>query len=309
MGNAASTRAYASFVIALILFGSNGIVASAITLPSFQIVYLRTGLGALALVIVLLASRRKLAAATHRRDLAYVVLSGLCMGIGWLFLYEAFQRIGVGLSSLVYYCGPIIVMAASPVLFGEKLTTVKVACFGIVLAGLVLVNGMAADVALDFSGLALAAGSALSLAGLVVFNKKGAAITGLENSAWQLCAAFSAVAVYTVLTSGTPLVQVPAGQMGYVLFLGLVNTGLGCYLYFGVFDALPTQTVASLGYLEPLTAVILGVAILGEPMSALQAAGAAMIIGGAVACELVKSRPAKLRPAFVGHSPMAKPLA
>ncbi len=38
------------------------------------------------------------------RQLAAVVMSGISMGLSWLFLYEAYRRIGVGLSSITYYC-------------------------------------------------------------------------------------------------------------------------------------------------------------------------------------------------------------
>lgn len=44
------------------------------------------------------------------------------MGISWLFLFEAYRRIGVSIASLGYYCGPVIVMALAPVMFHEKLT-------------------------------------------------------------------------------------------------------------------------------------------------------------------------------------------
>lgn len=44
------------------------------------------------------------------------------MGISWLFLFEAYRRIGVSIASLGYYCGPVIVMALTPVMFHEKLT-------------------------------------------------------------------------------------------------------------------------------------------------------------------------------------------
>jgi len=281
-------KAYVSFILALLLFGSNGIVASAISLPSYQIVYLRTAIGSLALLAILVLSRTSLAARRHPKDFVFVVLSGIAMGVGWLFLYEAYRLVGVGLSSLIYYCGPIIVMALSPILFGERLGLRKIACFAVVLVGLVLVNGAVSGGSLDVLGIAYSMGSAIAFSFLVVLNKKAAAITGLENSAWQLTSAFLVVAAFTVIQEGTPAVAIPAGQWPYVLMLGLVNTGLGCYLYFGVFDKISSQTVASLGYLEPLTAVVLGVVVLGEPMAFVQVVGAALIIGGAIACELVK---------------------
>ena len=75
------------------------------------------------------------------KGIVLLALSGASLGGGWLFLFEAFERVGVGLSMLIYYCGSVLVMALSPLLFGEKITARKAACFAAVLAGAALVNG------------------------------------------------------------------------------------------------------------------------------------------------------------------------
>lgn len=62
------------------------------------------------------------------------------MGMSWMFLYAAYQQIGVSIASLAYYCGPVIVIALAPLIFKEKLTLVKVAGFVAVLFGLLLIN-------------------------------------------------------------------------------------------------------------------------------------------------------------------------
>ena len=74
----------------------------------------------------------------------------------------------------------------------------------------------------------------------------------------------------------------------WILVLGLVNTGIGCYLYFSPLSKLPVQTVAVCGYLEPLSAVLFAALLLGEKMSALQYIGAVCIIGGAMIGEIIK---------------------
>ena len=70
-------------------------------------------------------------------------ISRCAMGTSWMFLYEAYFRIGVGIASLLYYCGPVIVMVLSPLVFGEKLTGYKIAGFLSVLIGVVMLNGTA----------------------------------------------------------------------------------------------------------------------------------------------------------------------
>lgn len=79
---------------------------------------------------------------------------------------------------------------------------------------------------------------------------------------------------------GTPF-DASSVSWEWVVMLGVVNTGIGCYLYFSSFEGLRAQEVALLGYLEPLSAVVCALAFLGEPMEPLQIIGGALIIAGA----------------------------
>ena len=70
-----------SYLAALLLFGSNGIVASAIALPSADIVLLRTFMGALSLAAALLATQRHgLEGPRRPREAAAISVSGAALG-------------------------------------------------------------------------------------------------------------------------------------------------------------------------------------------------------------------------------------
>ena len=109
-------RSYCKYILGLLLFGSNGIVASYIPLNSYEIVLLRTFIGSVLLIILFCIGKGKLTFYRHKRHLLWLAVSGIAMGASWIFLYEAYARIGVSISSLLYYCGPVIVMALSPLL-------------------------------------------------------------------------------------------------------------------------------------------------------------------------------------------------
>jgi drug/metabolite transporter (DMT)-like permease len=80
------------------------------------------------------------------------------------------------------------------------------------------------------------------------------------------------------------------GNLIPILLLGIVNNGIGCYFYFSSIGDLPVQTVAILGYLEPLSALFFSAAFLGETLSLLQVIGAILILGGAVLGELFRQK-------------------
>ncbi len=282
-------QAYLKYLCALLLFGLNGIAASRIDLNSYEIVFLRTLIGSALLIFLFFLGKGRFHWKEHRRDAGFIVLSGIAMGTGWMFLYEAYQQIGVSCASLLYYCGPVIVMILSPLLFRERLTTPKIAGFLIVLLGIVLVNGNMAFGGGNMRGLLCGALSAAMYFFMVTLNKRSRKIVGMENAVMQLTVSFLTVAVFVGIRQAF-VIHVPASSWPWILLLGLVNTGIGCYLYFSPLSKLPVHTVAVCGYLEPLSAVVFAALLLGETMSALQYLGAACIIGGAMTAELVKGR-------------------
>ena len=168
-----------------------------------------------------------------------LIISGIAMGGSWIFLYEAYQQIGVSIASLSYYCGPVIVMALTPVLFKENLTLIK--------------------------------------------------ITGLENSTLQLTISCLSVALFVLFKQGL-MIHVPAGSLVPLAILGLLNTGIGCYLYFSSIGSLSVQTVAVCGYLEPLSAILFSILILKEAMLPLQIIGAVCIVAGSILSESILIR-------------------
>lgn len=282
-------KAFVKYLSALLLFGLNGIVASKIALNSYEIVFLRTFIGSILLILLFLIGKGKFHIITYKMDAIFIMLSGMAIGTSWMFLYEAYQQIGVSLSSLLYYCGPVIVMILSPVIFQEKLIASKIIGFLIVLIGIILVNGNVIQDGSNTWGIFCGAISAVMYFFMVTLNKKSKNITGMENSVIQLTVSFMTVAVFIGFKQGF-VISIPSDAWIWIFVLGVVNTGVGCYLYFSPLAKLPVQTVAVCGYLEPLSAVVFASILLNEKMTIVQIIGATFIIGGAMIGELVKKK-------------------
>ena len=280
------------YLSALLLFGTNGIVASQISLPSYQIVFLRALLGSGLLWLLFFLGNYKRQATQHLQQVLYILISGAAMGASWMFLYEAYQQIGVSIASMLYYVGPVIVMVLSPLLFHEKLTANKCFAFIVVLCGVLCINGGQTAISFNRWGIFCGGISALLYAVMVIANKKATHIAGLENASIQLFTSFLTVAIFVGYKTGYSFTVAPDDWL-WIFLLGFLNTGIGCYLYFSAIGTLPVQTVAICGYLEPASAVIFSMLLLQETMQPLQIVGAVLILGGAMFGEISPQAVAK----------------
>lgn len=276
---------FLKYIAALILFGSNGTIASYISMTSYEIVFTRTLIGSLFLILIFFLSRQKVQACSKKRHFLYLVTSGMAMGASFMCLFESYVQVGVCISTLAYSCGPVIVMMLSPILFKEKMTVVKLLGFFAVVLGMVCINGYSMSQGTLSMGIFYGISAAFLYAVMVVFNKKAASITGLENPMLQLLISFVTVAVFLGLKQGLVL-HLDIEDLLPILLLGIVNTGVGCYFYFSSIGQLSVQTVAICGYLEPLSALVFSTMFLGEALNSLQWLGSALVFGGAAFGEL-----------------------
>ena len=281
-------KALSKYLAALLLFGSNGIVAHYISSSSYEIVFTRTLIGSLFLSLIFISARQKVRFWQDQSHFLYLVVSGVAMGASWLFLFEAYVETGVSIATLAYYCGPVIVMVLSPLVFRERMTPAKLIGFLAVLSGMFCVNAQALIRGTFSWGLVFGILAACMYALMVIFNKKAVGITGLENPMWQLIISFVTVAIFLVIKQGFS-VHLTSQNLFPILFLGIVNTGIVCYFYFSSIGDLPVQTVAICGYLEPLLALLFSAALLGEALSVMHITGAALILGGAAFGQLSES--------------------
>ena len=273
------------FIASMVIFGTNGLLVANISLGSAEIVLMRTFLGSLFLLAVVLV-KRSFSFADLKADLIPATIGGAALGLNWVLLFSAYRSAGVGLSTLTYYCGPIIVLALSPVLFREKLTWNKLLAIAAVAVGMFCITGDIEPGSDVQTGILFGGGAALLYASLIVANKRVKRLSGLNCAMYELIVAFFVVLIY-LLASNVKLPVIPAAEdIVWVLAIGLVNTGLAYYLYFSSLQKLPGQTVALVCYIDPLTALLVSVAFLGEKLLGVQIAGAVLILGGACLGEL-----------------------
>ncbi len=297
------------FITAMLIFGTIGIFVRHIGLPSSLIALVRGAVGSVFLLLVMAGSGKKLSAVAIRSNGIWLVLSGAAIGINWILLFESYRYTTVSIATLCYYMAPVFVMALSPVILKEPLTARKVICILAAFAGMLLISGLlpiegkaAAETvseAVSGSGAASAAGrntlgillgigAAAFYASVMLMNKFLKNISSYDTTVVQLASASLVLLPYICFTENLGSVSWTWGTVGLLAVVGIVHTGFAYWIYFSSMKDLPGQTIALLSYIDPATAILLSVFLLGETMNLASVIGAALILGAALVGETIQ---------------------
>ena len=294
MTNQVNDRASAGrFALAMLIFGTVGIVRRYIPMSSAFLACVRGLMGGLFLSVLIWARRKGALPKLKARDALCLAATGAMIGINWILLFEAYNHTTVAVATLCYYMEPTIVVLLSPLLFRERLTWKKALCAAVSVGGMALVCGVVGAGPLQggqLRGILLGLGAAVFYAAVVIMNKRLRGIDGYQRTTLQLLSAGLVMIPYLLVAGGFPTAGVSASDIALIMVLGIVHTGIAYALYFGSMDGLRIQSVAVMSYIDPVSALLLSALFLGEPLTALNVIGACLVIGSAMASELLTDR-------------------
>ena len=285
--NAAKLR----MTFAMFIFGTIGLFARWIPLPSSVIALARGTIGTAFLLAVMAMKKAPFSGKALRQNLFWLLVSGALLGFNWILLFESYRYTSVAVGTLCYYMAPILIILASPVVLREKLTARKLLCVLAALAGMVCISGVLSEgipAAGEMKGILLGLAAAVLYAAIVLCNKQIHDISAYEKTAFQLGISAIAMLPYCLLTVDVSSLDLNASSLLMLLFVGVVHTGITYFLYFGSMEFIPAQSVAVISYVDPVVAVLASVVILREPMHLAEGVGAVLILGAAAASELEK---------------------
>ena len=276
-----TNRARMSLAASMAIFGTLAPFVRNISVSSGELALYRAVLAAALIGIYFLATGQKLPVKSLGHELPLLLISGVAMGINWILLFEAYKYTTVAISTLSYYFAPVIVTAVCPFLFKEKLTGKQILCFLMSTLGLSLVIGITnlGSGGNDGLGIAFGLGAAVFYAAVILLNKFIRGIAGIQRTFLQFLAAIAVLTPYVLLTDGITLGSLSGTGWICLLIVGIVHTGITYCLYFSSLKELPGQEAAILSYIDPLVAVVIGVLVLGEPLSWQQLIGGGLILG------------------------------
>ena len=265
----------------MFIFGTLSPFVRNISVSSGELALYRAILAAVCIGGFLLATRQAVPFRSIRKELLLLLLSGGAMGFNWILLFEAYKYTTVSVATLSYYFAPVIVTAACPILFREKLTLKQALCFVMSTIGLILitVTGDMTAGGRNLIGIGFGLGAAVLYASVILLNKFIKNVAGIHRTFLQFLAAIVVLVPYVACTGGVTLGGMDVNGWVCLLIVGIVHSGIAYCLYFSSLKDMPGQKAAILSYIDPLVAVIISVTVLGEGIGPLQILGGGLILG------------------------------
>ena len=218
----------------------------------------------------------------ERRDLLAIAAFGvLFLGVYSVTLNEAERRVDAGTAAMLINTGPILIAILAGVFLREGFPRWLFAGCAVAFAGCLLI-GLANTRAGSGAGLGIAllilAASAYATA--VVIQKPVLARASPLQVTWLGCAAGTVVCLPFAPGLVGDLDDAGATAIGWMVYLGVAPTALGFAAWAYALRGMSAGRLASLAYLIPVVAILLGWALLGETPPELAAVGGALCIAG-----------------------------
>lgn len=278
------------YIIALCLFGTIGMLLRHVILPSEIVVLGRGVFGSLFIRAFLMIRNRKPDRTAIQANRRILLISGIMLGLNWIFLFAAYRATTVAIASLCDYMAPVMIIFLSPFLFHEKLTWKKMLCVAAALAGIVLVSGVTGGdaSAVNIRGILYGLAAAVCFVGIIICNKYLTDISSYDRALVQLAVSVLVVLPYVILVNFGKTIPFDTRSILLTAVIGLIQTGFAYILYFGAMGDMSVQSVAILGYIEPVVSVLTSALVLQEPLSVSGRIGAVLILGAAIISETVE---------------------
>jgi drug/metabolite transporter (DMT)-like permease len=193
--------------------------------------------------------------------------------------FTALEHASAGLVALLLYLYPAIVTVLAALLLGERLTRTRVTGVGLALAGTVLTIGPVGG----GSGLGIALGIAAACIYSVYILVNARLTAGVDPMAAAAVVCTGAACSCTLLALLVePDLATTAGGWSAVVAIAVVSTVVAIVTFFAGMARVGPGDAATLSTFEPVVTVVLAALVLDERVTALQAAGGAVILGAVI---------------------------
>ena len=277
---------YLAGFIAGVSYGTNPLFAKPLLesgVPVLVMLFFRYGISAAILAVWMLAKRERFQ--VKGNEFSLLVLLGILFACSSLFLFFSYEFIPSGLATTLVYLYPVFVALIMVFLrfYPSWQTWLSIiATFG----GILLLSSPSPGASIRIPGIILAVSSALSYAFYLVIVNRSKRIKNVSEHTLTLYALLTGAFLFAVIRAlqGGSITEgiSTTADWGNLIGLAIVPTMISLLTlavssrYIG-----PTKT-SILGVFEPLTAIMIGTLLFGEPLTLKMGIGVAVCVGAVV---------------------------
>ncbi|WCK65363.1 4-hydroxybenzaldehyde efflux transporter PecM [Agrobacterium tumefaciens] len=202
-----------------------------------------------------------------------LILGALNFSFFWAMLFVSAYRLPGGVAATVGAIQPLIVIGLSRLFLAAPVRPLAIVAGLLGMLGVALLVLAPGAAALDAVGVAAGLAGAVSMAfGTVLTRKWRPPVSYLTFTAWQLTA--GGILLLPVAYFLEPALPAPtAANILGMAYLGIIGAALTYFLWFRGLARIEPSAAASLGFLSPVVATLLGWLALGQSLTPAQIVG------------------------------------
>ena len=257
--------------------GIFGKFAFALGVTSGELLSLRFLVGALTLGLLVAAYKPRLFLLSKKELVSCFALGAFGFSVIAICYFKALEGISASLTVLLLYTYPVLVSVGAWVLFSEPLRAATTIALPVVMGGIALL--VWGDMSIPHPMyVVLGLGSSVAYATYILASSRLLARTNTIVAAVLVQASAGIILGAFYLHSFDRLVWVLKNAWVPVIGLAVVCSILPMILFLRGLQKLKSAEVSILSTAEPVTAIIAAAVLLGERLSAVQIAGAVVVI-------------------------------
>ena len=231
-------------------------------------------------LIALVMAARGVRFRLSREEIGPTAILGILMAFSSLALFESYKYINSGIASTLLFVYPVMVAVMMIFFFHEKMRMSVVLCLVIMSVGLILLMKPQGEITLSPFGCLLVMVSALTYALYIIFVNVSKVIKAIPTSKLLFYVLACGSAVYLAMMPLGNELTLPTKESGWLNLtaLAVIPTLLSLTCTTKAIQLIGSTPTAILGALEPVSAVLLSVTVLGQSLTPRDIAGGILII-------------------------------
>ena len=231
-------------------------------------------------ILAVIMQIRNISFRLDKDEVGPVAILGILMALSSLTLFASYNYMNSGIASTLLFIYPVMVAVMMIFFFHEKFKISVACCLLVMGAGLALLMKPQGDGEISLVGVLLVAVSALTYALYIVFTNMSRIIRNIPTTKLLFYVlGFGSLLYLTLIPLGFEL-RVPSHGSGWLSLIALaaIPTVLSLACTTRAIQLIGSTSTAILGALEPISAVLLSVTVLGQPITSRDILGGILIV-------------------------------